>query len=744
MFLTQSDISITYSQDDAVLDGSFSLDPIDFLGVPRNYDYFDIPDLFLFEDLCPESTSEVIVSGASPTHMGALEATAAPPETDTMDSPQYIPEVDTHYSEPYFPLPSPGLSDAVCVPAYYPQDVHYAFDPVPSASPTVYGITRSLAELSLLDSGNITPYTPQLAVPITSPPTPFSSDSEVLTDSSSSESSSDDESSPSSSPSVYTTTTFRSASTAPLPSSSSRSPPRAHTRRNSPYTRDHPQRSSKKARSDSSSTPENIPRRTKPRNIQTNYSFHELEAMIAKGSRRCPVDECSFTPASGKRDDLVRHIKTHCEDKGEEWVLESLVTFNARTIPTWEIPDQTTSCLKVLNPRDALMRYVQWSSPCDRNVNHRITVVPNAAVLKSESGSRGQSTTLLVSAQGGPSAWNAPYIGRQYLLPSDLESSVFSSDDWFMENFANTTGEPTVADAPAPAHLSTNRLYRTHAESVHVAVPDIHSRFAGHTVSASSPYEISRSAGPSVPAYFGSLEYDMYPEPMANLSLQAITPAAGTSHHPVFAVPAVVSEPTTDIFYSSSPEHPSPSVYTNSPDSSSSCSPSLSSPTSPFTSSDPDRVRTSSAQRSPAPKKTRRRAPYSSESAKSRRKTSRSSSSSSSVSTPLPTGKRRLAPPRNIQAPVDVAALVRDDSLQCPVCCLSNKVWVCCGVPEEMAGMYEIRNGSTRLEHKGQWMVGGCGIDFSRKDSLIRHLKDSKEPCTADLALGEALGWFDK
>ncbi|EED83177.1 predicted protein [Postia placenta Mad-698-R] len=194
MLFTQSDISITSSQDDAVLDASFSLDPIDFLGVPQTYDYFEIPDLFLFEDLCPESTSEVIVPGASPTHMGALEATAAPPETDTMDSPQYIPEVDTHYSEPYFPLPSPGLSDAVSVPAYYPQDVHYAYDPVPSASPTVYGITGALAELSLLDSGNTTPYTPQLAVSITSPPTPFSSDSEVLTDSSSSESFSDDES----------------------------------------------------------------------------------------------------------------------------------------------------------------------------------------------------------------------------------------------------------------------------------------------------------------------------------------------------------------------------------------------------------------------------------------------------------------------------------------------------------------------------------------------------------------------
>ncbi|KAF9814835.1 hypothetical protein IEO21_04887 [Rhodonia placenta] len=75
---------------------------------------------------------------------------------------------------------------------------------------------------------------------------------------------------------------------------------------------------------------------------------------------------------------------------------------------------------------------------------------------------------------------------------------------------------------------------------------------------------------------------------------------------------------------------------------------------------------------------------------------------------------------------------------------LANNVWVCCGVLEEIAGMYEIRDGSKRLEHKGQWMVGGCGIDFSRKDSLIRHLKDSKEPCAADLVLGEALGWFDK
>lgn len=372
MLFTQSDISITSSQDDAVLDASFSLDPIDFLGVPQTYDYFEIPDLFLFEDLCPESTSEVIVPGASPTHMGALEATAAPPETDTMDSPQYIPEVDTHYSEPYFPLPSPGLSDAVSVPAYYPQDVHYAYDPVPSASPTVYGITGALAELSLLDSGNTTPYTPQLAVSITSPPTPFSSDSEVLTDSSSSESFSDDESSPSSSPSVHTTSIFRSALTAPLPSSSSRSPPRAHTRRKSPYTRDHPRRSSKTARSDSSPVPASIPRRTKPRNIQTSYSFHELEAMIAKGSRRCPVDDCSFTPASGKRDDLVRHIKTHCEDKGEEWVCCGVPLSSAPsrrvagTCKPFEYGGQMRvgGCLLSFSRKDALGRHVRDSKNC--------------------------------------------------------------------------------------------------------------------------------------------------------------------------------------------------------------------------------------------------------------------------------------------------------------------------------------------------------------------------------------------
>lgn len=88
---------ITWSQDEAVLDGSFSLDPIDVLGVPQTYDYFDIPDLFFFEDLCPESTSEVIVSGISPTHMGALEATAAPPEKGNMTSPQHISEADTQY-----------------------------------------------------------------------------------------------------------------------------------------------------------------------------------------------------------------------------------------------------------------------------------------------------------------------------------------------------------------------------------------------------------------------------------------------------------------------------------------------------------------------------------------------------------------------------------------------------------------------------------------------------------------------
>ncbi|KAF9815111.1 hypothetical protein IEO21_04808 [Rhodonia placenta] len=270
MLFTQSDISITSSQDDAVLDGSFSLDPIDFLGVPQTYDYFEIPDLFLFEDLCPESTSEVIVSGALPTYMGALEATAAPPETDTMDSPQYIPEVDTHYSEPYFPLPSPGLSDAVSVPAYYPQDVHYAFDPVPSASPT-------------------RPHDDNI---------PFCIDR------------------------TFALVFFSLA------------PTRAHAAELPLHARSSP---------------------------KTSYSFHELEAMIAKGSHRCPVDDCDFTPASGKRDDLVRHIKTHCEDKGEEWSRRV-----AGTCKPFEYGGQMRvgGCLLSFSRKDALGRHVRDSKKC--------------------------------------------------------------------------------------------------------------------------------------------------------------------------------------------------------------------------------------------------------------------------------------------------------------------------------------------------------------------------------------------
>ncbi|KAF9814834.1 hypothetical protein IEO21_04886 [Rhodonia placenta] len=269
MLFTQSDISITSSQDDAVLDSSFSLDPIDFLGVPQTYDYFDIPDLFLFEDACPESASEV-VSGTSPAHMGALEVTAAPPEKANMDSPRHIPEAGTHYFEPYSPLPSPGLVDAVSVPAYHPQDMHSAHDPVPSASPTC-------------------PHEDNLFLCI------------ALT---------------------FTSVFFSLAST------------RAHAAEVSLHARPSP---------------------------KTHYSFHELEAMISKGSCRCPVENCSFRPASGKRDDLVRHIKTHCEDKGEDWSRRI-----AGTCKPFEYGGQMRvgGCLQSFSRKDALGRHVRDSKNC--------------------------------------------------------------------------------------------------------------------------------------------------------------------------------------------------------------------------------------------------------------------------------------------------------------------------------------------------------------------------------------------
>ncbi|KAF9814852.1 hypothetical protein IEO21_04904 [Rhodonia placenta] len=265
---------ISAQADEAVLDGSFSLDPIDVLGVPQTYDYFDIPDLFFFEDLCPESTSEVIVSGISPTHMGALEATAAPPEKGNMTSPQHISEADTHYSEPYSPLLSPGLIDAVSVPAYYPQDVHYAYNPV------------SFAPLTCPHDVN-----PFFYIGVT-----------------------------------FAFVFFSLASA------------RAHAAEVPLHARSSP---------------------------KTNYSFHQLEAMIAKGSCRCPVDDCSFTPASGKRHDLLRHIKTHCEDKGEVWVCcgSAQSCRVAGTCKPFEYGGQMRvgGCLLSFSRKDALGRHVRDS-----------------------------------------------------------------------------------------------------------------------------------------------------------------------------------------------------------------------------------------------------------------------------------------------------------------------------------------------------------------------------------------------
>ncbi|KAI8978711.1 hypothetical protein BD414DRAFT_421653 [Trametes punicea] len=56
----------------------------------------------------------------------------------------------------------------------------------------------------------------------------------------------------------------------------------------------------------------------------------------------------------------------------------------------------------------------------------------------------------------------------------------------------------------------------------------------------------------------------------------------------------------------------------------------------------------------------------------------------------------------------------------------------CCGVPLHMAKAYGVTDTSKLLVLDGVETVGGCGMTFSRRDALLRHLRNSNNNCVGD------------
>ena len=63
--------------------------------------------------------------------------------------------------------------------------------------------------------------------------------------------------------------------------------------------------------------------------------------------------------------------------------------------------------------------------------------------------------------------------------------------------------------------------------------------------------------------------------------------------------------------------------------------------------------------------------------------------------------------------------------------------YVCCGVPVHLAAKFGVPASAECSEWQGEEMVGGCWLVFSRRDALIRHLKNPKKDCVNNEVLPE-------
>ncbi|EKM51905.1 uncharacterized protein PHACADRAFT_177314 [Phanerochaete carnosa HHB-10118-sp] len=161
----------------------------------------------------------------------------------------------------------------------------------------------------------------------------------------------------------------------------------------------------------------------------------------------------------------------------------------------------------------------------------------------------------------------------------------------------------------------------------------------------------------------------------------------------------------------------------------------------------------SSTSRTARTTRVNRYSPYTSPRAGS--SSSASSSECGSPRTRCPQLKRTSARKEQISAPVPRTQVTSNSSKRwnCPLCDYVQKnrrrpdlkrhilghyqedKHVCCGVPLHLASHYGVADTAEVVEWRREDRVGGCWQVFSRRDALIRHLKNPKKKCVNHEAL---------